>query len=449
MSGSDYRTPGVYVTEFPHFPPSIVPVPTAIPAFVGYTEKDLTGGIPTRITSLPEYELHFGKATAQAEIELKVTDSTTSPIQIEFPTAGKKPGLQSFLYYSIQMFFLNGGNDCYIVSVGQDTVQADKVVLKSGLDKLAAIDEPTLIVIPDTSILSDDVLAINLMNDMLDQCALLENRFAILDVRTSPEVFRNLITSDADKAKYGAAYYPDLVSVLNYTFSDDSVSVLTSGGKTLTELNTADNNLYNQIRTALNALYITLPPSGALAGIYAAVDTNRGVWKAPANISIAGVQGPSVEISDQEDEYLNVDPIAGKSINAIRSFAGNGTLVWGARTLAGNDNEWRYVPVRRLFIMVEQSCKNAVAFFIFEPNDANTWTKVQSMTENFMNLLWKGGALQGAKPSEAYYTRIGLGQTMTAQDILDGKLILEIGMAPVRPAEFIIIRIDQFLRNPI
>jgi uncharacterized protein len=440
MNESAIKTPGVYVSEISVFPPSIAQVETAIPAFIGYTAKDTTGGTPTRIKSLFEYEQLFGTAMVQPDIEVNVTDATTSPVKIEFPTANKKPALNSYLYYSIQMFFQNGGGPCYIVSVGLDTATADHVALKAGLDKLEAFDEPTLLIIPDTSILTDDVQAITLMNDILDQCAKLQDRFGVFDVRTSPTIFRTTINGDLDKAKYGAAYYPDLNSLLNYNFSDDKVKVLSSGSKTLTQLKTTDNDIYNKIWAALDAVYITLPPSGAVAGIYAATDSSRGVWKAPANVTVTGIRGPSLVITDQDQMDLNVDTVAGKSINAIRTFTGKGTLVWGARTLAGNDNEWRYVPVRRLFIMIEESVKNASARFVFEPNDANTWTKVRAMIENYLTVLWRDGALAGAKPEQAFYVKVGLGQTMSAQDILDGKMIVEIGLAAVRPAEFIILR---------
>jgi phage tail sheath protein FI len=134
---------------------------------------------------------------------------------------------------------------------------------------------------------------------------------------------------------------------------------------------------------------------------------------------------------------------AGLSINVIRSFTGKGTLVWGARTLAGNDNEWRYINVRRFFNMVEESCKKASEAFVFETNDANTWVKVQAMLENFLTTLWRQGALQGVKPEHAFYVAVGLGKTMTALDILEGRMIIEIGMAAVRPAEFIILKFSH------
>jgi uncharacterized protein len=131
----------------------------------------------------------------------------------------------------------------------------------------------------------------------------------------------------------------------------------------------------------------------------------------------------------------------GKSVNAIRSFEGRGpAIVWGARTLAGNDNEWRYVPVRRYFNMVEESVKNATGQFVFEPNDENTWVRVKSMIQNYLTQQWKSGALMGASTKEAFFVHVGLGETMTELDLFEGRMIVEIGLAVVRPAEFIILR---------
>ncbi len=187
----------------------------------------------------------------------------------------------------------------------------------------------------------------------------------------------------------------------------------------------------------------TLPPSGVMAGIYSHVDNTRGVFKAPANVSLSNVSGLTTIISHTDQEELNVDAVAGKSINAIRPFLGRGKLVWGARTLDGNSNEWRYISVRRFFNMVEESCKNASERFVFEPNDRNTWVKVRGMIENFLLIQWRSGALQGAVPEDAFFVKVGLGETMTALDILEGRMIVEIGMAVVRPAEFIILRFSH------
>ncbi len=190
-----------------------------------------------------------------------------------------------------------------------------------------------------------------------------------------------------------------------------------------------------------------MPPGGAVAGVYCDVDNKRGVHKAPANVSLSSVAGLTDIISHDEQMDLNVDVVAGKSINVIRPFTGKGILVWGARTLAGNDNEWRYVSVRRFFNMVEESSKKATEQFVFEPNDANTWVKVKAMIENFLINQWRAGALAGSKPEQAFFVKVGLNQTMTAQDILEGKMIVEIGMAAVRPAEFIILRFSHKMQE--
>jgi phage tail sheath protein FI len=197
---------------------------------------------------------------------------------------------------------------------------------------------------------------------------------------------------------------------------------------------------YKNIVTAVNENLTVVPPSGAIAGIYCFVDKNRGVWKAPANVSLSNVAQLTERIDDEDQEDLNVDVNAGKSINAIRFFSGRGNIVWGARTLAGNDNEWRYIPVRRFFNMVEESVKKSTNWAVFEPNDASLWTKIKAMIENYLTLKWRDGALAGAKPDEAFFVNLGLGITMTQQDILEGRLIVDIGMAVVRPAEFIILR---------
>jgi len=197
--------------------------------------------------------------------------------------------------------------------------------------------------------------------------------------------------------------------------------------------------VFRDIAEQVTRAMTLLPASGAVAGVYAAVDRTRGVWKAPANVSLADVSGPAVKINDQIQEDLNVTS-TGKSVNALRAFTGKGTLVWGARTLAGNDNEWRYVPVRRFFNMAEESIKKATEPFVFEPNDRNTWVRARAMIENFLTVQWRQGALAGAVPQQAFFVKVGLGETMTAQDILEGRMIVEVGMAVVRPAEFIILR---------
>jgi phage tail sheath protein FI len=207
------------------------------------------------------------------------------------------------------------------------------------------------------------------------------------------------------------------------------------------------NILYKSIVNEVQKKAALLPPSGAMAGIYAQVDGNRGVWKAPANVSLSSVSSPWVKIDNDQQEDLNVDVNAGKSINAIRAFTGKGTLVWGARTLAGNDNEWRYISVRRFFNMVEKSVKLSTNWAVFEANDATTWIRVKAMIENYLTNLWQAGALAGATPDAAYFVNVGLGSTMSAIDILEGRMNVEIGMAAVRPAEFIILKFSHKLQE--
>ena len=249
--------------------------------------------------------------------------------------------------------------------------------------------------------------------------------------------------------KYGAAYAPNIDTVLDFAYDETKADVvITTNGVAapavkLDTLKASNNRVYEQAKAAIGDAACRMPPSPAMAGIYAAVDNSRGVWKAPANIGVSAVIQPSIDFSNVEQDQMNVDPVAGLSINAIRAFTGKGTLVWGARTLAGNDNEWRYVNVRRLFNFIEESCKKATEPFVFEPNDANTWVRVQGMVENFLSVLWRQGALQGVKPEHAYFVAVGLGKTMTALDILEGRMIIEVGLAAVRPAEFIIFRFSH------
>jgi uncharacterized protein len=223
----------------------------------------------------------------------------------------------------------------------------------------------------------------------------------------------------------------------------DAAKILASQDKALYDNEPLYKSIVNEIQTVGGML----PPSGGVAGLYAQVDNFAGVWKAPANVSLASTNRPWIKIDDQQQQDLNVDVNAGKSVNAIRSFQGKGTLVWGARTLAGNDNEWRYVSVRRTFIMIEQSIKASTFWAVFEANDSRTWVKVKAMIANYLTNLWRQGALAGSTPEAAFFVNIGLGQTMTAVDILEGRMNVEIGLAVVRPAEFIILKFSHKMQE--
>ncbi|WP_114782546.1 phage tail sheath family protein [Botryobacter ruber] len=459
------KTPGVYINEIPLFPPSVAQVATAIPAFIGYTGKatekvdnDLHL-VPKRISSMVEYETYFGKARNESitinisgNIDANPAGATVAPIT--------PPGLTYRMYYAMRMYFANGGGPCYIVSVDLDTVAIDvgddTKGLQGGLKVLEKEDEPTIIVFPDGVGLGDKDKYYGLIDLALDQCETLADRVTLVDVyQTSGnndaaniKDLRDKVRSEREYVMYGMAYHPWLETNLPFTYTGATAVIGTHtgpgatdlAGKKLDDVNASNNALYNLIKAELDKLHVVLPPSSSIAGIYARVDGNRGVWKAPANVNVMNVVKPLITYSDRDQEDMNIDPTSGKSINAIRAFTGKGILVWGARTLAGNDNEWRYVSVRRFFNMVEESTKKASAQFVFEPNDANTWVKVRAMIENYLTVLWRQGALAGAKPEHAFFVKIGLGQTMTADDILNGKMIVEIGMAAVRPAEFIILR---------
>lgn len=200
------------------------------------------------------------------------------------------------------------------------------------------------------------------------------------------------------------------------------------------------------IYAAMAAKLGVLPPSAAMAGIYTRNDADRGVWNAPANVGLVSVIGPTIPISNTMQDDLNM-PIDGLAINAIRDFVGRGTLVWGARTLDGNSNDWRYIQVRRALIYIEQSVELALNKFVFEPNVAQTWVTVTSMVGSFLRGLWQAGGLMGASPQEAFTVQCGLGSTMTADDVLAGRMIVQIKLSMVRPAEFIILTFRQQMQG--
>lgn len=178
-------------------------------------------------------------------------------------------------------------------------------------------------------------------------------------------------------------------------------------------------------------------PSVIAAAIYCRNDRTRGVWSAPANLTLQGDLRPKYKVTDDLQGQFN----HGLAINMIRDF-GEGPVVWGARTLEDSDN-WRYVPVRRLFNAAERDIKRAMQTMVFEPNSQPTWERVRAAIDNYLYSLWQQGALLGASPKEAYFVRIGEGTTMTSDDIAQGKMIASVGMAAVRPAEFIVLQFTQ------
>jgi phage tail sheath protein FI len=222
--------------------------------------------------------------------------------------------------------------------------------------------------------------------------------------------------------------------------AQDAVQVLTH--KQLTQSLIATVPGFQKLLAAVAATQGVLPTSGAMAGVWTTNDTLRGVWNAPANTGITTMVMPKLPISHDQQEELNV-PVQGLAINAIRTFQGRGSLIWGARTLDSNSNDWRYIQVRRTMIYVEQSVKQALEAMVFRPNTAQTWVTVVSMIESFLHGLWAAGGLMGAVPAEAYSVQAGLGSTMTPQDVLEGVMRVHITLQMVHPAEFIELTFKQ------
>lgn len=462
-----YKTPGIYIREESEQLHSIAAVETAIPAFIGHTEtaKDKKDDDlrlhPFKVSSMLEYEQHFGGPQPEVNIQVTLSDSTSKQAYGKMVASFKGERSKHIMFYALQAFFANGGGACYIVSVGAYNnigKPLDPNLFIQGLEAAGQVGEVTLVVMPESRGLDSISDFAELQNAALAQCAELQDRFVVMDVydnsgaiESDANAFRTNGVG-ADNLRHGAAYYPVLETSFDYAYKDENVTlnqavrdqVLSAQGpQTLAQISSENPFLYASAGKAIRQMPCLLPPSPFMAGVYTLVDNSRGVWKAPANVSLSNVIGPSIKITSEDQEILNVDAITGKSINAIRSFPGQGTLVWGARTLAGNDNEWRYIPVRRFYNMVHESVKEAVARFVFEPNDANTWNKVKAMIESFLTSQWTSGALAGTTPNESFFVKVGLGQTMTPQDVVDGKMIIEIGMAVMRPAEFIVMIITQ------
>ncbi|MBK6265137.1 phage tail sheath family protein [Marivirga sp. S37H4] len=490
-------TPGVYIEEKSAFPSSVVAVATAVPAFVGYTEKALRGNksiinVPTRITSLGEYHQYFGGAP---KVTFEVAEDEKEQFSLTVNSATKYN-----LYNNLRLFFANGGSTCYIVSVGNYTggVKAGELndeENEGGIKTLLKEPEPTMLVIPD-AVLLEKADCYSLQQAMLQHCGLdMRSRVAILDVydgdkpRTMAEddvinQFREGVGNNF--LQWGAAYYPwlnttivsaDDVNFTNVSNADGLAGLLTKEVDEMLKneeikekraelikaeialLSNADADVVtlHQTLSAVSPLYKAimgdirnslnvLPPSVGMAGVISMVDNSVGVFQSPANVSVGSVVKPSVNITNTIQEDLNL-PLNGKAVNAIRSFPGKGVLVWGARTLDGNSMDWRYLSVRRTVIMIEQSLKAATEAYVFKPNVVNTWVTVKGMMTNFLTDQWKKGALAGSSPEDAFSVDVGLGVTMTPTDILDGIMHISVKLAVVRPAEFIVITIQQQMQK--
>ncbi|HYP27440.1 MAG TPA: phage tail sheath C-terminal domain-containing protein [Blastocatellia bacterium] len=290
---------------------------------------------------------------------------------------------------------LGGGNDNYAALTPDDFVGIDGGSgLRTGIQALEDIDEISICVVPG-------VWSRTVHNALIQHCEILKDRFAIIDPRDNLDIEGVRTFREAFDTKYAAIYYPWVV-----------------------------------VRDPLAKRDVRVAPSGHITGIYARVDVERGVHKAPANEVIRGITKIADDVVKREQDMLNP-----RNINVLRFFPGRGNRVWGARVLT-SDSAWKYINVRRLFIFVEESIDEGTQWVVFEPNDEALWARVRASVTNFLTTVWRNGALQGTKPDEAFFVKCDR-TTMTQDDIDNGRLICLIGIAPVKPAEFVIFRIQQ------
>lgn len=384
----EYLAPGVYVEEIEIGAKPIEGVSTSTVGFVGMTEKG--GEEATKkgalITSWGEFVENFGRHNT-----------------------AKAP----FLPPAVYGFFANGGNRCYVVKVKDGAEDGDYVgteitgegpAQRTGLQSFKEIDDISIVCIPG---ITSDVV----QKAMIAHCEEMKDRFCILD--SVQEAGINEVQTQkgnvVSEKGYAALYYPWI-----------KASIETKEGD----------------KVVLKQDFI--PPSGYIAGIYARSDTERGVHKAPANEIIRSALDIKQHITKGEQDILN--PLG---INCIRSFPSQGIRVWGARTTSPPDTLWKYINVRRLFLYLEESIEEATRWVVFEPNDEKLWARVKQSITQFLTRVWKDGALMGSTPEEAFFVKCDR-TTMTQDDIDNGRLIVLIGVAPVKPAEFVIFRIAQW-----
>jgi len=396
--------PGVYIEEQASLSLSVNAGATAVPVFaVGEkADPDNTRDKEASENGAPK---HFFEKTTRISSWLDFLNVLT------WHHTKKKENICAYdagnpLHLAVQAYFLNGGGYCYLVRA------------KSLLAEVPKLDDVTLLVaagvgtnfkykVGDVEVDFTDKAARDDFNKAVTTlCVPGASLFAVLD-GPDEEVTKSFDMKDYSESGFAAVYYPYLNA--DWAKSETHVPVMAP-----------------------------VPPSGAVAGAYCSVDRERGVWKAPANVSLKGGLQPIYKVSDSLQGQFN----SGKALNMIREFKDRGTLIWGARTLDDSD-AWRYVPVRRLFNSAEKDIKKAMSFAVFEPNNEPTWERVRSSIDNYLRQLWQQGGLLGNSEKEAYFVQVGKGITMTDDDIQQGKMIVKVGMAAVRPAEFIILQFSQ------
>jgi hypothetical protein len=273
----------------------------------------------------------------------------------------------------------------------------DGTVIRTGFEGFREIDEIAIVCVPDHHGVP------NLTGEIIIHCTQMGDRFAVLHSNPATDSITNLngIVRPPD-TRYAAFYFP-WIKVFDPRTNQD----------------------------------LLIPPSGHVVGIYAKTDVERGVHKAPANEVVQGVTALQFQITKREQDFLNP-----RGVNCLRAFPGRGIRVWGARTSSTN-TLWKYINVRRLFLYIEESIEEGTYWVVFEPNDEKLWGRVRATITEFLTRVWRDGALMGTKPEEAFFVKCDR-TTMTQDDIDNGRLICIIGIAPVKPAEFVIFRIAQW-----
>ncbi len=448
----------MYEEEVPGLPFSIKQAETAVPVFIGFTEKIPFENKPLKVHSMEEYATIFGGPESM-QLFASIRDGKL--------TGAISPSPQKYqMFEALRWYFANDGGPCYISSAGSYEASATSpkqmyTDLNHALNRLESEEDPTIIVIPDAYVAGEH-MGYRLYRNALQQCGLLKDRVTLLDVYCLDHTenvehrirsFREHIGHDF--LNYGAAYAPYIRST-HRRLMNESTCYLNIGENTFFLRLPEDSDprqleyslfhrhpdLYLAIQQGLihSENEVILAPSAAIAAVCCQIDSLRGVWKAPANVPLKAVIGPLQRITDEEQQQM-IRTESGKSVNPIRHFAGKGTLVWGARSLAGNDPEWRYIHIRRFCNMLEKTLKRSIQPFLFHPNDSNNWINVQAMIEYFLLQLWRLGALHGQQKKHAFYVSVGLDKSMNTADIRAGKLIVEIGLALMRPAEFLSLRL--------
>lgn len=367
--------------------------------------------LETRLcTNFSEYTTLFGSFSAYSD------DDPEKPMS---------PGHQA-LTHAVFGFFQNGGTRCFVARVTEPPDGKELPDLEAAVEKFESIEAVAIVAAPGRC-------DADTWDYLTAHCDICENRFAILDCCETP-------TADSSN--------PDVfdITVLNYD-SPDYLDFLPQRDKNAAfyfpwiEVSDPAKKLQDQDPARQVPMKyqgrVYVPPSGHVAGIYARTDEQRGVHKAPANEPVIGALNVRHYISKPKQELLNP-----QGVNVIRNLNGNIT-VWGARTVGGDLNtEWKYINVRRLFLFLRDSIDHGTQWVVFEPNDRALWEKIRRNVSDFLRIVWRSGALFGSSPEEAYYVKCD-DETNPPEERELGKVITEIGVAIVRPAEFVIFRITQ------